>query len=171
MQTYLLDDFNRPDSVATIGARWRSASDRVMGGISQEQAIRQIIDGRPCLRLRGRVLTANNGGFIQIALLLAGFNRAFDASAYRGVRVLVWGNDEEYRVHLRTLQTRQPWQVYQAAFRANQAWQDVQLPFAHFTPRSLQTPLQTRDLTQIAIIASGREFDADIAVGRIEFYS
>jgi hypothetical protein len=149
---------------------WRAFSDQVMGGISQEQATIESIAGRRCLRLRGEVRLEHNGGFVQVALPLNQDTGRLDAHAYTGVRLLVWGNREEYRVHLRTLDCRRPQQYYWAPFSATPDWQTLELPFAAFQPKWLDTPFNPATLTRLGIVAYGRRFHADVAVARVALY-
>lgn len=152
------------------GAAWRAFSDRVMGGISREQATLTTIAGQRCVRLQGEVRLENNGGFVQVALGLEQRGEPLDARAYSGVRLLVWGNGEEYLVHLRTRDTRLPWQLYRAPFVAGPTWQTVDLPFATFRPERLAQPLDQSSLTRLGVVAYGRRFVADVAVARAALY-
>jgi hypothetical protein len=86
------------------------------------------------------------------------------------VRLLVWGNGEEYLVHLRTRDTRLPWQLYQAPFVAGPAWQSVELPFDAFRPEQLAQRLDCGALTRLGVVAYGRRFLADVAVARVALY-
>jgi hypothetical protein len=149
---------------------WRSFSDRVMGGISREQATLTTTAELRCVRLQGEVRLENNGGFVQVALGLEQRGEPLDARAYSGVRLLVWGNGEEYLVHLRTRDTRLPWQLYRAPFVAGPAWQTVELPFATFRPERLAQPLDQGSLTRLGVVAYGRRFVADVAVARVALY-
>jgi hypothetical protein len=44
------------------------------------------------------------------------------------------------------------------------------LPFDLFRPKNLETKLDPARLERIALAAIGEEFEADIAVSRLEFY-
>jgi len=90
------------------------------------------IDNKACLRLQGDVSLANSGGFIQAALDIEA-TAAADASSYAGLSLEVYGNDQEYNVHLRIDGVWLPWQSYRASFRAPGRWQTVRLPFDQFT--------------------------------------
>jgi hypothetical protein len=162
----ILSDLSQPEAPA----RWRSFSDRVMGGISQEQVSLERIAAQRCLRLRGVVRLENNGGFVQLALPLEAAGRPLDASGYSGVRLLVWGNGEEYRLHLRTTDCQRPQQFYWAAFMAPATWQLVELPFADFQAKWLTAALNQRVLTRLGIVAYGRPFQADVAVARVGLF-
>lgn len=151
---------------------WRAFSDRVMGGISREQASVALVDGRRCIRLQGEVRLENNGGFIQIAhALRAPDGGPLDAGDYVGIRLVAWAHDEqEYLVHLRNRDTGMPWQYYRAAFRAGPEWRTIDVPFTAFQPEQLRRPLDRSSLASLGIVAYGRRFHADIAVARVAFY-
>lgn len=163
----ILDDFSRPDGLAANGQPWRGFSDRVMGGISRERVSREVLDGRPCVRLRGDVRLENNGGFVQVALPLDRDGRPLDASPWGAVELVVRGNGEAYYVHLRTADTRAPWAYYRASFVAEPAWRSVSLPFASFAAVATRAALDPRRLTRIGLVAYGKAFTADLAVARV----
>ena len=163
----LLDDFSRPDGRSALGTTWRAFTDQVMGGVSTQSVGRETVEGERALRLRGEVRLDNNGGFVQVALDLGGPR---DASAFEGLRLRVRGNGEGYAVHLRSRDTRLPWQYYEAAFTATPQWSEVELPFDDFAPQALRTPLDRRALLSVGIVGSKRAFQADVAVSRIELY-
>jgi adhesin HecA-like repeat protein len=166
----LIDDFSDPDLISALGSRWRGVSDIVMGGISNVSIDAETIDGRACLRLTGDVRLDNNGGFVQAALDLAPPEGTLDASDKKGLRLLVRGNGERYSVHLRTTDAVRPWQSYRAHFIAGPTWETVTLPFDAFEPYRLEAPLDVTSLRRIGLVAIGREFSADLAVARLEFY-
>ena len=93
-----------------------------------------------------------------------------DASAYDGVLLDVHGNGETYNVHLRTSDLWLPWQSYRASFRAPPTWTTIRLPFASFNPYRTQAPLALRNLRRIGLVAIGREFDAELCLGRLALY-
>lgn len=166
----LIDDFQRPDHTAAFGGRWRVVSDRVMGGISLASMTSHSVDGRSGLRLSGEVRLDNNGGFVQLALDLAPAASVFDASAFTGVEIVAHGNDEDYKLHLRTADATRPWQSYRSQFHAAASWQTYRLPFAGFRPHRLSAPLDLRRLRRLGIVAIGREFVADLTLGELRFY-
>jgi peptide methionine sulfoxide reductase msrA/msrB len=170
LEMMLIDDFS-PESVKKSSRpKWELISDRVMGGVSTGKMEFKESDGRSCLHMTGSVSLENNGGFIQARLSLRTKRKDFDAQAFKGIRLHAKGNGQPYAIHLRTADTRRPWQYYQASFPTNGKWQEIKIPFTLFTPGSLRTPLNTRALRSIAIVAIGREFDADILVDDIAFY-
>lgn len=163
----LLDDFSRPDGRSALGTAWRAFTDQVMGGVSTQSVTRETVEGEKALRLRGEVRLDNDGGFVQVALDLGGPR---DASSFQGLRLRVRGNGERYAVHLRSRDTRLPWQYYEATFTAGPRWSEVELPFDAFAPQALRTPLDRRALLSVGIFASKRAFQADVAVSRIELH-
>jgi len=169
-QAFLIDDFSAPGGISALGTRWRFFSDRVMGGLSDGVSGLETVAGRRCLRLRGRVSLENNGGFIQVALPLLQGGRPLDASGFKGVRAWVRGNANTYHIHLRTSQSMRPWQYFSAAFDATADWRQVDLPFERFQPENLRARLDRRGLVRIAIVAIGKQFEAEVAVSRLEFY-
>ena len=166
----LIDDFTNPDRMSALGTFWRPFTDQVMGGVSTASSKIETIDGRRALRLTGKVSLENNGGFVQVALPLTGTGAPLDVSAFRGIRAIVRGNGETYHLHLRTTTTTLPWQYYHAAFPAGPKWTTVELPFDKFVPAALKAKLDPARLLRIAVVASEKEFQADIAVSRIEFF-
>jgi len=170
LKTMLIDDFSSMGSKNSFGTKWEFVSDRVMGGVSSGEIEFVSEDERLCLHLTGSVSLANNGGFIQARTSFNPKGRSFDARRFTGVKLLAKGNSQQYAVHLLTSDTRLPWQYYQAVFSTNGEWQEIKIPFTLFKPYSLQSPLNTRTLKSIAIVAIGREFDADIFVDEVAFH-
>ena len=125
--------------------------------------------GRPCQRLNGQVSVENNGGFIQAAIDLS-TKGEFDASGYTGIFVDVYGINESYNIHLRTSEIQKPWQSYRLSFIPEQEWQTLKFEFSNFEMHRIEMPLDTSKLTRIGIVAIGREFYADLCIGRIGFY-
>jgi len=149
-------------------ARWDYFSDQVMGGVSEGRVAFEMVDSQPVLRLTGRVSTANNGGFIQARLKL-------DAplpDTAQGIILTVRGNAQPYYLHLRTKWTILPWQLYQAKFETSQTWQEVRVPFEAFAPygKLLRQSFKISDVQSIAVVAFGRDHDADLSVRAIGVY-
>jgi len=169
----VLDDFSidrvQPTSDSSLGA-WRAFSDRVMGGVSEGTAAFEQVQDRRALRLRGTVSLAQNGGFLQVARVLDSDGPSgFDARAYDGLLLDVCGVPGPYFVHLRTSDTRAPWQYYAAPLTVSTSWHEVQLLWSAFTPSALRAPLAIDRLQRIGIVAAQAAFHADIAVSRIAF--
>ena len=65
-----------------------------------------------------------------------------------------------------------PWQYYQAGFDVTENWSAVRLPLDRFTAsgaflRNLPRPAS---LTSVAVVAYGRDHDAQIDVREVSFY-
>lgn len=165
----LIDTRDSGDRHASSGNQWRLITDQVMGGISQGQLSPDTVDGQPCLHMQGDIRLENNGGFVQIGLDLAE-EVLRDVQDYTGLVLEVYGNNEPYNVHLRTADIWLPWQSYRATFTATPRWQSVYLPFADFKPHRIGSELDVSRLQQIGLVAIGRQFRADLCVGKIGFY-
>lgn len=167
----VIDDLSEPEPRARNGAAWELIADTVMGGRSEGRAERMTLGGRTAIRMTGRVRLENNGGFLQIALNLAADGTPVDAGGWDGIAIDVLGDDETYGLHLRTADVRRPWQSYRHSFTApSHAWTTHALPFDAFTPHRIDAPLDRTRLKRIGIVAIGRAFAPDVAVGGIRFY-
>jgi hypothetical protein len=168
-QTMLIDDFSQANGVSAMGTAWRGFTDRVMGGRSDMQA--GYVDGPdgPALRLRGQVRLDNNGGFIQARLPLSNDGANFDASEYRGIAVRARGQPGPYYLHLRTRDTRRPWQYYRAQIPLDEEWRDVVIPFSDFEGQSIRSQMDVRALQSLGVVAYGEAFEAEIEVARLEW--
>lgn len=165
----ILDDRGSDSLCANNGACWHASTDTVMGGVSDGRLKPDVIEGRPCLRLSGEVSLLNNGGFVQASLDLdaAGL---LDARGYSGIEIDVFGNDENYNLHLRSADTRIVWQSYRASFQAPPRWQALRLPFAGFQPYRTDQPLDLSKLRRLGVVAIGREMRADVCIARLSLY-
>ena len=167
----VIDDLSQPAPQASSGAAWELIADRVMGGVSNGTMRRKVVGGREAIHLQGDVSLENNGGFLQIALDLAPGDAAVDASQWAGIEIDVIGNGERYNLHLRTADVVRPWQSYRQGFVAAPEWQSVRLPFAEFEAHRIDGPLDLSTLRRIGIVAIGRAFHADIAIGGVRFHA
>ncbi len=140
-----------------------------MGGVSKGSMVRDVIASRAAIRMRGDVSLENNGGFVQIVLDLSPDGGAIDASAWSGIELDVFGNGEAYGVHLRTDALTRTWQSYRQVFTADAEWRTVRLPFDHFVTHRTDVPLDTRRLRRIGVVAIGRAFSVDLALGGLRF--
>lgn len=165
----IIDDLSRMPPLAAIGTSWQLFTDRVMGGVSDGTMRREIVAGRPAIRMRGQVSLENNGGFVQIGLDLSPDGGTVDAGRWQGIELDVLGNDEEYGLHLRTADLTRPWQSYRHGFRADPHWRSVRLAFRDFVAHRTDAPLDLRRLRRIGLVAIGRPFFADLAVGGVRF--
>jgi hypothetical protein len=162
----VIDDRSSGDLRCNLGTAWRFVADTVMGGNSQGNLTLDSVQGRACLRLRGGVSLANNGGFVQACVDLA-TDGWLDASSYAAVELDIFGNNETYNLHLRTADTQRVWQSYRASFVARSCWQTLRLPFVTLTPHRLDTPLDLRRLKRLGVVGIGRVFDVDLCIAGI----
>lgn len=144
---------------------WRFFTDQVMGGISEGQAQVETIAGETALHLTGSVSTANRGGFIQARLDL-------DATLppnSKGIIVRARGDGQRYFIHLRTSGSVLPWQYYQAGFETTSEWQEIRLPWSAFEPsgRMLRDVPESQAVRSVALVAYGRDHEADVSVAEI----
>ncbi|MBN8968050.1 MAG: CIA30 family protein [Rhizobiales bacterium] len=165
----MIDDLSRQPPVATIGSTWELVTDAVMGGGSQGVMAREVVAGRPAIRMRGDVNLENNGGFVQAALDLSPTAPVVDASGWDGIAIDVFGNEEVYGVHLRTDYLARPWQSYRQNFTAYPDWRTVVLHFSAFAPYRTDIPLDTHRLRRIGFVAIGRAFRCDLAIGGLRY--
>lgn len=164
----ILEAGARHDLLAGNGQHWRFVSDQVMGGVSTGRLVRQMVAGEMALHLTGAVRLENNGGFVQMALPLAPSGQVFDASRFTGLRLRVRGNGADYNLHLRSADMTAVWQSWRVSFAASEAWTDIDLPFADFTPHRTDLPVNPARLTRLGLVAIGREMQADLALSRLE---
>ncbi len=159
----LIEDFTmQPET------RWRFFTDQVMGGVSTGGIAFAQEDGTSFARMTGRVSTANRGGFIQMRLDLV----TPPPEGTTSVRLIVRGNAQRYFVHLRTGGTLLPWQYYQAGFDVTESWSEVRLPLDAFDASDalLRGAPSAGSLTSVAVVAYGRDHDAQIDVREVGFY-
>ncbi|TVR64693.1 MAG: hypothetical protein EA422_05980 [Gemmatimonadales bacterium] len=162
----IIDDFSEVDR-STAGA-WRFLGDRVMGGVSQGSATVGEVAGRRALRLTGRVSLERGGGFIQVVRPLGRDDgRPMDASAWRGIGATVRGDPGSYFLHLRTVDTRAPWQHYSVPLPVDGTWRSVELMWSEFLPISLRRPLDVSKLLRIGLVAGRASFQAHVALARL----
>ena len=153
------------------GAGWRGFSDRVMGGISNAELESATIAGKNCIQLTGNVTRESNGGFIQMALYFGRNYDELDGSSYKGIELLVYGNNEDYNLHVRTSDCGWYDESYRMTFFAEPRWQRVRVPWEAFEANQVAAPLNSSHLQRIAILGWMREFEADIALAEISLYS
>jgi hypothetical protein len=166
-----LSNFEADEEVLAPGARWRGFSDRVMGGVSDAEFGTATVAGKRCIRLTGRVTRDSGGGFIQMALDLGSGGADFDGSAYAGVEFLVYGNNEDYNVHVRTADCGWYDESYRATFRAEPRWQSLRMSWTDFKANGVSVPLNPARLQRLALLGWMREFTADLALAEVALYS
>ncbi|MFO1161308.1 MAG: CIA30 family protein [Reyranellaceae bacterium] len=174
MPSPIIDDLSDPAGLSVLGTRWQLVTDQVMGGVSRGTLTRETVAGRPALVMRGNVRLENNGGFVQMALDLARpeapGSGALDARNWQGLEIDVRGAPQSYSLHLRTTDLDRPWQSYRLEFLVRPDWQSLRLAFADFVPHRTEAPLNLSRLRRLGIVAIGRAFTADLAVGGVRFY-
>ena len=156
------------DNLVLPADGWNLVTDGVMGGVSEAKMSLDSVQGETCIALRGQVSTANNGGFIQIALDIRDSARL--AEGYDGLRLDVIGNGETYNVHLRTSELWLPWQSFRASFETATEWKTLYLPFSGFEPYRTSAVLKLPKLRRLGVVAIGRDFEADLCVKGLAFY-
>jgi hypothetical protein len=166
--TVVIDDFSIPGQSA-LGTQWQGFSDRVVGGISSMQAGYEPDGDGLVLRMVGDVSLENNGGFVQVRLPLAA-RGSYDASAHTGIAIEITGEPGSYYLHLRTRNSRLPWQYYEARLDVTTEWQRLEVPFSSFSPVSLRGALDPSELESLGVVGGKTEFRADISVRLLEFY-
>ncbi|MBY0473860.1 MAG: CIA30 family protein [Nitrosomonas sp.] len=165
----IIDDRTSGNLSSGLGTQWRLVTDQVMGGVSSGDLTVSNYKNKDCLRMRGKVSTKNNGGFVQMALDLTQ-DEPFDASAYHGVELIVSGNNERYNAHLRTTDLWLPWQSYRFSFEATADWQTIRVPFANLEAYRTTTQFHKNKLKRIGLVGIGRNFQADLCVASVKFY-
>ncbi len=151
----------------TTNTNWKMITDQVMGGISQGQFNYQKIGDDNAVILTGSVSIKNNGGFIQIRRNLNDVN----LNNVKKVTIIAKGNDEKYFIHLRTTFTFLPWQYYQSPFVVENSFKSFVLPLNDFKKSGylLPTRINPNNIKSIAIVAFGKDYNADLTVKEISF--
>ena len=151
----------------TTNTNWKMITDQVMGGISQGQFNYQKIGDDDTLVLTGSVSTKNNGGFIQIRRNLNNVN----LNDVKKVMIIAKGNYEKYFIHLRTTFTVLPWQYYQSSFVVENNFKSFVLPLSDFKRSGYLLPkrINPNNIKSIAIVAFGKDYNADLIVKEISF--
>jgi hypothetical protein len=172
--TIVLENFNQTSNAAQD--RWEFIADTVMGGVSTGNVQFVTNNEQTVLKLSGTVSTANNGGFIQARLPLDQTATKQLPDTAQGIWLKARGNGQKYFVHVRTSGTLLPWQYYQAAFGTSDQWQTIKLAWDNFKPSGglsgsilRDVPLATK-VKSIAIVAFGRDHEADVEVAEIGYY-
>ena len=175
-ETMIIDDMRnssgeaeKADFCEATSERWCFVTDKVMGGVS-EGRFETKVDGKDShYNMRGNVSTENNGGFLQFRTKI---NDHPIGKLYKGIRIQVRGNNEEYAVHIRTKYLFLPWQYYQSKFIATNEWEVIELPLKDFKKSNFYQPssVSSIDIQTLGIVAIGRDFQANIDLRYIELY-
>ena len=150
-------------------AKWCFVTDKVMGGMSEGSLEFKKESDTYFYRMTGDLSLENNGGFIQFRTKIEDHPRG---KSFKGIRLRVRGNNNEYTVHIRTKYLLLPWQYYESAFQATEQWTTIELPFTTFKKSNFYQPsgVSSQDIKTIGIVAIGREFKAQIDLASIELY-
>ena len=148
--------------------RWIYFADNVMGGISEGSSEYVKVASGKAIRLYGEVSTKNNGGFIQVRMPYS----IDQLEKYKGIKIKMKGNGDEYFLHLRNRSSRLPWQYYQASFKSEPTWKEVNIPFEQFKRSSnfMKSVFDPSSIKTIGIVAYGKDHTADVMVSQLEFY-
>ena len=174
-ENMIIDDMKnqsgKPDEEFCEGgnAKWCFVTDKVMGGISKGSLDFKKENEIYFYRMTGELSLENNGGFIQFRTKIENHPREKN---YKGVRLRVRGNNNEYAIHIRTKYLLLPWQYYESTFQAMDEWSTIELPFSSFEKSNFYQPssVSSQDIKTIGIVAIGREFEAQIDLASIELY-
>ena len=174
-ENMIIDDMKnqsgKPDEEFCEGgnAKWCFVTDKVMGGISKGSLDFKKENEIYFYRMTGELSLENNGGFIQFRTKVENHPREKN---YKGVRLRVRGNNNEYAIHIRTKYLLLPWQYYESTFQAMDEWSTIELPFSSFEKSNFYQPssVSSQDIKTIGIVAIGREFEAQIDLASIELY-
>ena len=167
----VLDDFEGEDARRAAGVSWSGFTDRVMGGRSLSEVGLEVVDGKRSARMTGTVTRRNNGGFIQLAMYFDRGRGALDASNFKGVSLLVRGNEENYNLHVQTSDSRWYDSSYRYTFFAPNEWTRIDVPWTSFEANNIPDAMNTAAITRIGLLGWMREFEADIALGEISLFS
>lgn len=140
-----------------------------MGGVSTGEPLPHRHHDRDCLHLAGNVSTANNGGFVQMALDIS-MDQSGDMDRCAAVEITVAGNGESCNLHSGTAALWLPWQSCRAEFVAGAAWHTIRLPFADFEACRTSEPLRVERLRRIGLVVIGRDFQTDRCLADMRFY-
>ena len=148
--------------------RWIYFADNVMGGISVGSSEYVIVASGKAIRLYGEVSTKNNGGFIQVRMPYS----IDQLEKYKGIKIKMKGNGDEYFLHLRNRSSRLPWQYYHVSFKSEPTWKEVNIPFEQFKRSSnfMKSVFDPSSIKTIGIVAYGKDHTADVMVSELEFY-
>lgn len=160
----MIEDFS-----GTPASKWEFITDQVIGGVSTGRVSLEGDAGQTMLHLQGAVSTANNGGFIQARQKLA--NRLPETA--QGLELKVKGNGQIY--YRSTPAHAEPFcrgNFYQASFAVTPEWTVVHIPFGNFKAqgRSLGKTLVAEAVKSFAIVAFGRDHNADVWVASMGCY-
>lgn len=146
---------------------WMVISDQVMGGVSSAVLQQNVQQDSSCSCLIGRTSLDNNGGFVQMKLDIEPGNLPAD---YKGLFIELYGSAHDYNLHVKTTQLNRPWQSFRCTLSVEPQWTRFIVPYEQLSAHRTDAKLQPADITSVAIVAIGKEFDVDVCVRRFGFY-
>ena len=164
----VLDELKNPGTTIQ-NENWSFITDSVMGGLSEGSVDLDKIENVSCYRMKGKVTTENNGGFIQIRALIKPNMKIGD---FNGIFAYVYGNNKSYNIFIRTPLTVAPWQYYSYKFSAPNKWIEIRAPFSKFKKSNFYQPkdLSNQKIKSIALVAAFEDFNSDICLAKIGLY-
>ena len=147
--------------------KWEFVSDDVMGGKSVGKLKISNDDGEMFYRLKGKVSTENNGGFIQFRSKIE-----ISDTSLKGIKFKVRGNGEKYFVHVRTPFTFLPWQYYFYSFYTQDEWTEIKFLISDFKKSHKLQPSEflSTKIKSIAFVAFGQDYNAELDIKDLEFF-
>ena len=147
--------------------KWEFVSDDVMGGKSVGQLKISNDEGEIFYRLKGKVSTENNGGFIQFRSKIE-----ISDTSLKGIKFKVRGNGEKYFVHVRTPFTFLPWQYYFYSFYTQDEWTEIKFLISDFKKSHKLQPSEflSTKIKSIAFVAFGQDYNAELDIKDLEFF-
>ncbi|ASC69088.1 uncharacterized protein XM38_000140 [Halomicronema hongdechloris C2206] len=156
-QEQVLFDYRSPQ--AALSERWGALDDVVMGGVSASRF--DWADGAAVFR--GRVSTANSGGFASVRTRNA--DPAYDLGAWHGIALRLKGDGQRYKLILRQDSGWDSVAYCQSFDTLAGHWQTVHLPFAAMVPTfrakrvSGAPPLDPSRIRSMQLMLSKFEYD------------
>ncbi|MEM0980233.1 MAG: CIA30 family protein [Cyanobacteria bacterium P01_H01_bin.58] len=138
---------------------WGAVDDVVMGGVSASSLSLQT----GFARFAGTVSTANSGGFASVRS--RNFEPAFDLSDWQGVRLILRGDGQRYKVILRNSGNWDSLAYCLSVDTEADQWLGIDIPFAAmratFRARTQSTapPLDPRSVCSFQLMLSKFEYD------------
>ena len=147
--------------------KWEFVSDNVMGGKSVGKLKINNDEGEMFYRLKGKVSTENNGGFIQFRSKIE-----ISDTSLKGIKFKVRGNGEKYFVHVRTPFTFLPWQYYFYPFYTQKEWTEIKFLISDFKKSHKLQPSEflSTKIKSIAFVAFGQDYNAELDIKDLEFF-
>ena len=147
--------------------KWEFVSDDVMGGKSIGKLKISNDEGEMFYRLKGKVSTENNGGFIQFRSKIE-----ISDTSLKGIKFKVRGNGEKYFVHVRTPFTFLPWQYYFYSFYTQDEWTEIKFLISDFKKSHKLQPSEflSTKIKSIAFVAFGQDYNAELDIKDLEFF-